>query len=264
MDDISGGQDLPAQYASEQVEPVEGETVEATVEPGPSAELAVRTDEIVVAEIDDDDAPYTDAAAASADVQRALELVRDGANQTAQGYDLLETARRKGADKALGYDSMDACIAGEFEKKFNVRIDRRARRELVVGLRREGKTTRQIGRVLGLSHPTTQRSLEEARELGEISAEEEPRPPKQSRSNGENGSKSEKKSERRRPLPDSFYDQVGTLTKIVTSWQKTRDTDERWASHLSTLARHQGEVERAVDILKEIADDFAAANRTQG
>jgi DNA-binding CsgD family transcriptional regulator len=65
---------------------------------------------------------------------------------------------------ALGYDSWDAYVTGEFERQYTLSLDRR--REAVASLRGDGLSTRAIGTALGVAQDTVRRdiSMLEARE----------------------------------------------------------------------------------------------------
>jgi len=60
--------------------------------------------------------------------------------------------------EALGYDSWDAYVSGEFGSAMP-RLDRAERRELVVNLRAEGLSTRAIAAATGVAQQTVNRDL---------------------------------------------------------------------------------------------------------
>lgn len=200
---------------------------------------------------------------------------------------MVTTARSTNVHAALGYRSWSEYVVAEFGDA-PLRLDREHRKQLVAALSGEGMSTRAIAPVVGASEGTVRNDLEAGAQdyapdatvtgidgkkykrksqgasighvtlgmgklsfnfpeepVGEPTGNDHPAPVKQ---------RADKKS-RQRPLPESYFERVWDLRKVVVSLSRLHQ-DPRFDRNRDGVLRNAHELAVATNQLSDLLDDL--------
>ncbi|MEU5772646.1 hypothetical protein ABZ819_04990 [Streptomyces venezuelae] len=153
--------------------------------------------------------------------------------------------------EALGYETWDAYLDGEYGEH-RVRLPRDQRREIVAGMSAAGMSSRAIGAAVGTSYATVQRDIEATDtnvSVGEsrmvLSLDGRERPAVQAQPEPEvvdaeivdESARPEPPKQKRRPLPEAFTDAGRDLTRAAERLARLTE-DDRFAKNRETT-HHQ-------------------------
>jgi hypothetical protein len=199
-------------------------------------------------------------------------------------WELLVEAYQRRAWAALGYSTWDAYTDAELGQ-VRLRLPREDRREVVASMTEAGMSTRAIGSALGVSREQVRRDTKVSPEPEPIDAEivgEEPDPlgdriarelaasddtyAEQATSTvgpepasavlGTDGktytTTSKPAAQRRRPLPESFWQAAYDLTKVTERIERLA-ADDRFPQNADQVATaHRNDLIRAIDALQGV------------
>ncbi|MEO6082543.1 MAG: helix-turn-helix domain-containing protein [Umezawaea sp.] len=204
--------------------------------------------------------PVVDLAGRDEAVARA-ERIRTGIESLAALQEDIAAAFHRRDWTALGYDSWETYLDGEFGER-RLKLSREQRRDIVASLRGDGLSTRAIGAALGVDHTTVHRDLSTVANptVGEVTgldgrtfptsapdtapapdepAEPEP-PPEQPR---------------RRPLTEDAAEAARALDAAIRRWERLL-ADDRWATNQARVnSGCAWAFNRATDVLTTIKGD---------
>jgi hypothetical protein len=205
-----------------------------------------------------DDRPFVDVQEAAEFMTKTLALLRHGVEVEEQGQQIQQEAAsllvigaRREVWRPLGFDSWEECLTHGFAATFNISIPRAARIPLVVELRHQGVSTKNIAKAVDVHTTTVMRDLQIAREDGLL--EEEPAKVV----GGDGRARPTVEPTRRRPeFGRSWNNAMHAMGSKVSSISRMR-LDDRYPSWLPELAvRHRGDLERWHTALGQILKDF--------
>jgi len=205
-------------------------------------------------------------------------------------WDLLVEAYQRRAWAALGYESWDAYTDAELGET-RLRLPREQRREVVASMTEAGMSTRAIGSALGVDPMTVSRDrsagvakatpdepidaeiVDEPDDLGDRIARElaasdgdyaekatAPEPKPVLGTDGKTYAVAPKPAvQRRRPLPQAFWEAAFDLTKVTERIERLA-ADDRFPQNADEVAAaNRNDLARARDVLQDVIDRLPAA-----
>lgn len=198
------------------------------------------------------------------------ERIRTGIESLAALQEDIAAAFHRRDWTALGYDSWEAYLDGEFGER-RLKLSREQRRDIVANLRGEGLSTRAIGAALGIGRMTAQRDLPgvpngtpgsvlgtDGKSYAPSSASSGPAPLPESKLPVQERKPSPKPppvESRRRALTEDAAEAARVLDAAIRRWERLL-ADDRWATNQAQITtRCAWAFNRATDVLNTIKGD---------